>query len=61
MATPCDTPQPEPTVCGRGCSEWFADAACPDHGVAAYLRGLLDEPAVAYDPEDPNRPEAGGC
>lgn len=44
------------------CTELVADAACPEHGVVAYLRDLqagLDAPAVAYDPEDPHRPKAG--
>lgn len=59
MATPFDTLREFPAECGRGCTEMVADAACSEHGVVAYLRGLLDEPAVACDPEDPNAPKAG--
>lgn len=50
------TPRETLADCGRGCTELIADAACPDHGVVAYLAALLDEPAVAYDAEDPHRP-----
>ena len=59
MATPFDTPREIPADCGRGCTDLLADAACPEHGVKAYLAWLLDQPAVAYDPEDENAPKDG--